>query len=151
MSTKKKTVRAALSFLIIGILLVALFVAAVNIGSLKVSFPELLRGLFVEYNEDVATIYDLRFPRIVISILAGAAVAVSGDYWHLQRSQLCGGAGYSICPVALLFYAALCIWRRRIGIFLSVYAVVEGRLKPSSDHPCGCCGAGDVLGTLKRP
>ena len=78
MSTKKKTVRAALSFLIIGILLVALFVAAVNIGSLKVSFPELLRGLFVEYNEDVATIYDLRFPRIVISILAGAAVAVSG-------------------------------------------------------------------------
>ena len=60
------------------VLLVALFFAAVNIGSLKVSFPELLKGLFVKYNEDVATIYDLRFPRIVISMLAGAAIAVSG-------------------------------------------------------------------------
>ena len=59
-------------------LLVALFFAAVNIGSLKVSFPELLRGLFVEYNDNVATIYDLRFPRIIISMLAGAAIAVSG-------------------------------------------------------------------------
>lgn len=75
---QKKTARAALSFFMMALLLVALFFAAVNIGSLKVSFPELLKGLFVEYNEDVATIYDLRFPRIIISLLAGAAVAVSG-------------------------------------------------------------------------
>ena len=73
-----KTAKAAISFIVMILLLVALFFAAVNIGSLKVSFPELLKGLFVEYNEDVATIYDLRFPRIVISMLAGAAIAVSG-------------------------------------------------------------------------
>ena len=74
----RKTAKAAISFIVMILLLVALFFAAVNIGSLKVSFPELLKGLFVEYNEDVATIYDLRFPRIVISMLAGAAIAVSG-------------------------------------------------------------------------
>ena len=74
----RKTAKAAISFIVMIVLLVALFFAAVNIGSLKVSFPELLKGLFVEYNEDVATIYDLRFPRIVISMLAGAAIAVSG-------------------------------------------------------------------------
>jgi iron complex transport system permease protein len=75
---KRKTVRAAVSFAVLFILMTALFFAAVNIGSLKVSFPELLKGLFVEYNDDVATIYDLRFPRIFISMLAGAAIAVSG-------------------------------------------------------------------------
>ncbi len=75
---KKKTARAAISFIVMILLLVALFFAAVNIGSLKVSFTELLKGLFVEYNENVATIYDLRFPRIFISMLSGAAVAVSG-------------------------------------------------------------------------
>ena len=74
----RKTAKAAISFVVMIVLLVALFFAAVNIGSLKVSFPELLKGLFVKYNEDVATIYDLRFPRIVISMLAGAAIAVSG-------------------------------------------------------------------------
>lgn len=75
---KKKTARAAASFLVIALLLLILFFAAVNIGSLKVSFRELFRGLFVEFNDDVATIYDLRFPRIIISMLAGAAIAVSG-------------------------------------------------------------------------
>lgn len=74
---RKKTT-AVLSFVIMLLLLAGLFFAAVNIGSLKVTFPELLKGLFVEYNDNVATIYDLRFPRIVISMLAGAAIAVSG-------------------------------------------------------------------------
>ncbi|MCD8149778.1 MAG: iron ABC transporter permease [Clostridiales bacterium] len=60
------------------ILLGALFFAAINIGSLRVSVSELLRGLFVESNDTVATIVDLRFPRILISMLAGAAIAVSG-------------------------------------------------------------------------
>ena len=42
------------------------------------TFSKLIRGLFIEYDPDVATIYDLRFPRIIISILAGAALATSG-------------------------------------------------------------------------
>ena len=75
---KKKQARAALSFIVMAVLLVGLFFAAVNIGSLKVSFSELLRGLFVERIDNVATIWDLRFPRIIISMLAGAAIAVSG-------------------------------------------------------------------------
>ncbi|WP_394919582.1 FecCD family ABC transporter permease [uncultured Robinsoniella sp.] len=60
------------------ILLMVLFFLAVNIGSLKVSFVQLLKGLFVAFDEQVATVYDLRFPRIMISMLAGAAISVSG-------------------------------------------------------------------------
>ena len=73
-----RRVRTALSFIIMAGLLVTLFFIAINIGSLKVSVSDLIRGLFVAYSEDVATIWDLRFPRIIISILAGAAIAVSG-------------------------------------------------------------------------
>ena len=47
---RRKKVRASLSFIIMGILLVALIFAAVNIGSLKVSPSELFRGLFLEEN-----------------------------------------------------------------------------------------------------
>ena len=67
-----------LSFGITALGLLALFLIAVNAGSLKVTPLELFKGLFVEYNESVATIYDLRFPRIFIAIFGGAATAVSG-------------------------------------------------------------------------
>ncbi len=67
-----------LSFVITAAGLLILFLFAVNTGSLKVTPAELLRGLFREYNPNVATIYDLRFPRIFIAMLGGAATAVSG-------------------------------------------------------------------------
>lgn len=73
-STRKKI----LSFVLTAVGLFVLFIFAVNTGSLKVTPSELFSGLFIEYNSDVATIYDLRFPRIFIAMLGGAATAVSG-------------------------------------------------------------------------
>ncbi|NPD30642.1 iron ABC transporter permease [Eggerthellaceae bacterium zg-1084] len=58
--------------------LVALFVVAVNTGTLKVDPVQLFNGLFVAYDDSVAAIYDLRFPRILIALVGGAALAVSG-------------------------------------------------------------------------
>ncbi len=73
-STRKKI----LAFCITAAGLLALFLFAVNTGSLKVTPAQLYKGLFIEYNPDVATIFDLRFPRIWIAMLGGAALAVSG-------------------------------------------------------------------------
>ena len=73
-STRKKI----LSFVLTAVALLVLFIFAVNTGSLKVTPSELFSGLFIEYNPDVATIYDLRFPRVFIAMLGGAATAVSG-------------------------------------------------------------------------
>ena len=70
--------RKIISLLITGAALIVLFLVAVNTGSLKASPEQILRGLFVAYDETVATIYSLRFPRILIAMLAGASVAVSG-------------------------------------------------------------------------
>ncbi|MBH5320837.1 iron ABC transporter permease [Paenibacillus sp. GSMTC-2017] len=65
-------------FLIVALLLIALAIFSAMTGSIKVSFWELLQGLFSGTNEQVAIIKDLRFPRILVAMLAGAALAVSG-------------------------------------------------------------------------
>ncbi|MCL2680061.1 MAG: iron ABC transporter permease [Coriobacteriia bacterium] len=74
----RKSLITALVFVLTAVLLVGLFFFAVNQGSIQVTFAELLRGLFVDYDPNVAAIYDLRFPRILIAMLGGAALAVAG-------------------------------------------------------------------------
>ncbi|MCD8354996.1 MAG: iron ABC transporter permease [Clostridia bacterium] len=127
------------------VLLVILFFAAVNIGSLKVSFPALLRGLFVEYNDDVATIYDLRFPRIMISMLAGAAVAVSGVLFQAVLKNpladpgiigISSGASFTAVLItafapALFFFTPLFAFIGGIAAFILVYGLSwKGGLSP---------------------
>lgn len=74
----KKKIRYVIAYLLLLIMLFALIIYSCKTGSLDISFKQIIRGLFVEYDEAVATIYDLRFPRIIISVIAGAALAVSG-------------------------------------------------------------------------
>lgn len=70
--------RIAIAFAVTAVALLALFLLAVNTGGLKVEPMQLFRGLFVAYDEDVATVFDLRFPRVFIAMVGGAAIAVSG-------------------------------------------------------------------------
>ena len=74
MSRRKKI----LSFVVTAAGLLILFLFAVNTGSLQVTPGQLFSGLFIQFDETVATIFDLRFPRIMIAMLGGAAIAVSG-------------------------------------------------------------------------
>ncbi len=76
--SRSKGLKISISFFVTIALLLILLVYSVKAGSVKVSTGQLLRGLFVEYDPGVAAIYDLRFPRIIIALLAGAALAVSG-------------------------------------------------------------------------
>ena len=77
------------------LLLTVLFFASVNIGSLKVGVPDILQGMIGKGSEEVSTVFDLRLPRIFISILAGAATAVSGVlfqavlkiHWQIRESS----------------------------------------------------------------
>lgn len=75
MISKRKII---ISYIATAVLLLGLFLIAVNTGSLKVTPMQLFQGLFVAYDKTVATIYDLRFPRIFIAMLGGAAMSVSG-------------------------------------------------------------------------
>lgn len=142
---KKRTARAVISFAVMVVLLGGLFFAAVNIGSLKVSFGDLLHGLFVEYNDDVATIYDLRFPRILISMLAGAAIAVAGVLFQAVLKNpladpgiigISSGASFAAVMItaiapALFFFTPLFAFLGGVIAFFLVYSLSwKGGLSP---------------------
>lgn len=67
-----------LKCVILLIMLLVLFIVSINLGSIQMSPWRLFRGLFIEFDQQVATIYDLRFPRTIVAMIAGAGVAVSG-------------------------------------------------------------------------
>ena len=152
---ENKMMRAWISFGVVIILLILLFFASINIGSLKVGFGELLSGLFVKYNKDVATIYDLRFPRIIISMLAGAAIAVSGVLFQAVLKNpladpgiigISSGASfyrcyyYGICTNTIFLHTdrSICRWCGRI--FHGVLSVMEGWFK-SDENYLNWCGS----------
>lgn len=140
-STRKKIV----SFCITAIGLLVLFLIAVNTGSLKVTPEQLFRGLFVAYDEAVATIYDLRFPRIFIALLGGAATAVSGVLLQaVMKNPLADpgiigiSSGASLTAVlitaffpALYFFTPLFAFLGGMAAFLLVYGLSwKGGLSP---------------------
>lgn len=140
-STRKKV----WSFIITALGLIALFLFAVNTGSLKVSAAELFKGLFIEYNPNVATIYDLRFPRIFIAMLGGAATAVSGVLLQaVMKNPLADpgiigiSSGASLAAVlitaffpSLFFFTPLFAFLGGMIAFLLVYCLsYKGGLSP---------------------
>lgn len=142
---RRKAFRAVASFVIMAVLLCGLIVAAVNIGSLKISPAELFRGLFIERVDSVAAIYDLRFPRIVISLFAGAAVAVSGVLFQAVLKNpladpgiigISGGASFIAVLVtafmpALYFFIPLFAFAGGVLAFFLVYSLSwKGGLSP---------------------
>lgn len=70
--------KKTMSFLTTFILLVIVIIFSATTGSIHVSFIDLVKGLISGTDENVQVIKDLRLPRIIISIFAGAALAVSG-------------------------------------------------------------------------
>lgn len=66
------------SFIIVVLLLLAVTIYSIVTGSIKVGIFELVQGLFTGGNDKVDVIRDLRFPRIIVSLFTGAALAVSG-------------------------------------------------------------------------
>lgn len=140
-SVRKKV----LSFVITAVGLLALFLFAVNTGSLKVFPTELLKGLFIEYNPNVATIFDLRFPRIFIAMLGGAATAVSGVLFQaVMKNPLADpgiigiSSGASLTAVliiaffpSLYFFTPLFAFLGGMTAFLLVYSLsYKGGLSP---------------------
>lgn len=104
----KKTI----SFIVILILLPIMILFAATTGSIELSILDLVKGLFVESNDQIAVVKDLRFPRIFIALLAGATLSVSGVLLQaVMRNPLAepgiigvsAGAGFFTMAVLFLF------------------------------------------------
>lgn len=142
MQTRLKQI---LAFVITALALLALFLYAVNTGSLKVTPVQLFKGLFLAYDPDVATVYDLRFPRIFVAMLGGAATAVSGVLLQaVMKNPLADpgiigvSSGASFVAVlitafvpALYFYTPILAFLGGMIAFLLVYGLSwKGGLSP---------------------
>ena len=74
----KDALKGLVGCLVLALLIFILALIAMKMGSISISYRELFEGLFVTYDKRVATIYDLRFPRIIVALLGGAALSCSG-------------------------------------------------------------------------
>lgn len=73
-----KLIKTVAAFAVTAVLLLVFIVLAANIGGLETTPWQLFKGIFLEYDETVAIIVEIRFPRIFVAILGGAATAVAG-------------------------------------------------------------------------
>ena len=117
--------KKCISFSILLVLLVGLIFLAIRTGSIELTYSQIFKGLFIEYNEDFATIYDLRFPRILVSIFAGAGLAVSGVMFQaVMKNSLAdpgiigisSGASF-IAIVAIMLFPQLYFLSPLFGFF----------------------------------
>ena len=113
MKTRHRDVwRGILGCVLVAALIFALTLAAMKLGSISLTWGELFRGLFLDYDKRVATVYDLRFPRIVVALLGGAALSCSGLLFQAVLKNpladpgiigISGGASLAASVVAALF------------------------------------------------
>ena len=144
----KKTAGTILAFAVMILLLTVLFFASVNIGSLKVGVPDILQGMIGKGSEEVSTVFDLRLPRIFISILAGAATAVSGVLFQAVLKNpladpgiigISSGATFAAILITafaptLFFFTPVFAFFGGVLAFCLVHSVVERRLKSFAGH-----------------
>ncbi len=125
-----------ISFMTSILLLSLIIVFSATTGSIHVSLVELIQGLISGTNDNVEVIKDLRLPRIIIAIFAGAALSVSGVLIQaVMRNPLAepgiigvsSGAGFmsmlmvSIFPT-LFFYTPLFAFLGGAIAFFLVYS-----------------------------
>ena len=72
---KKRLIFIMASF----ILLIMMILVSLKLGSLEVSYGELIKGILLGSNEgNVGIIKDLRMPRVIIAVLIGANLSIAG-------------------------------------------------------------------------
>ncbi|WP_301109935.1 iron ABC transporter permease [Sporosarcina sp.] len=66
------------SYVAVAVLLIVTIVYSATTGSIQMGFFEFFSALFEKGNSQMEAIRDLRFPRIIVALFAGAALSVSG-------------------------------------------------------------------------
>ena len=80
MNDRKRAVRYGISFVILAVLLIFLFIWNVNSGSIHLSVKEILNIIFRHQGDETSynIVWEIRLPRILAVIILGGALSVSG-------------------------------------------------------------------------
>ena len=100
-----------ISFIVIAIIiLLATILISLKLGSVNITFKELISGLFSGQSEgNLGIIKDLRMPRVLIAVLVGANLAIAGVLLQsVIRNPLADpyitGISSGACVVTIFFY-----------------------------------------------
>lgn len=124
--TKAKTVTA---FVLTVVMIMIMFFIAINTGGLNVSIEQLFRGLFLEYDKTVAIILELRFPRIIVALLGGALMAVSGVLMQaVMKNPLADPGIIGITSGAALVAVAVSAFFPFLATLTPVFSFIGGMI-----------------------
>ena len=123
MFNNKKTI----TFSVLILLLLSTVFFAANSGSIKASVGQLAVGIFTGEYANVNAIIDVRFPRIIITILVGAALGVSGLLLQtVLKNPLVDPSIIGVSSGASLFlYLGLGLFPQFL-LFKSVFSIIGG-------------------------
>lgn len=123
------TIKQKSYFGIVILLLIATLLWAVQAGSLSISISEFIKGLFTGGNETIDVIIDLRFPRIIIALLAGAALSVSGLLLQaVMRNPLADAGVIGISAGAKFFSFVIILFLPELYFWLPLFSFIGGAL-----------------------
>ena len=168
-SIRKDIIRGVTGCVILAVLTLVLMLAAMKLGSISVTYGDIFRGLFVEYDKRISTIYDLRFPRIIVDFLGGAALSCSGLLFQAVLKNpladpgiigISGGAALTAAIIStifptLYFSVPLFAFLGGLAAFLLIYSLAwKGSLDPVRIILIGIAvsavftGLGEVLSSM---
>lgn len=114
-----------LLFIIFSLLLIGTCFWAIQSGSLQLSFSELIQGT----SEKATIVKDLRLPRIVLAILAGAALSVAGLLFQaVLRNPLADAGIIGISAGAQFFSLAILLFFPKFYFWTPLFAFIGGSI-----------------------
>lgn len=131
---------------------------AVLSGGIRLTPVELFRGLFIEYDRNVAIVYDLRFPRILVALLGGGMMALSGVLMQaVMRNPLAEpgiigiSSGATLASALVLFlFPSLSVWVPLVSFAggMAAFALVYGLAWSRNISPLRLILIGIAVNTL---
>ncbi|MFM9281167.1 FecCD family ABC transporter permease [Paenibacillus jiagnxiensis] len=117
------------SFAIVIVLLIYMIVLSAVTGSLKIGMLDFVRGLFTGGNETVEVIKDLRLPRLIVALFAGACFAVSGALLQaVMRNPLADAGVIGIASGANFFPTVMIVLAPQLYYWSPLFAFLGGAL-----------------------
>lgn len=131
--SKKKTVksisrtRIVTAFVLIVALIVITFIVSLMSGSIDISIREIWESVFGKISQNAGVVYDVRLPRLLIALLAGASLAVSGTLLQaVMKNPLTDPGIIGISSAAALMAAIISGFFPMLFYSIPIFALIGG-------------------------
>ncbi len=124
---KISSLQIGIAFFVITLLIVATFVFSLMCGSVEISASDIWKSLAGNVSENARVVYDVRLPRLIIAVMAGAGLAVSGTLLQaVMKNPLTDPGIIGISTAAALVAAVVSGFFPMLFYSIPVFAVIGG-------------------------